>query len=238
MSETMLKVSGVSAHYGSINAVKDASLEVRQGEAVTVIGANGAGKSTLMKCIVGVMPKSGGTVEYLRQDITKTPSDKIVRMGIAMVPEGRQIFSELSVLENLKMGAYTRTKKEDLSRDYDLVFGIFPRLKERASQKGGSLSGGEQQMLAVSRALMSRPKLLLIDELSMGLAPVLVESLFDALMDINKKGTTIVLVEQDANMALKFSDRAYVIENGTVALSGKSSELMVDDRVRELYLGG
>ena len=155
-----------------------------------------------------------------------------------MVPEGRQIFSELSVLENLKMGAYTRTKKEDLSRDYDLVFGIFPRLKERASQKGGSLSGGEQQMLAVSRALMSRPKLLLIDELSMGLAPVLVESLFDALMDINKKGTTIVLVEQDANMALKFSDRAYVIENGTVALSGKSSELMVDDRVRELYLGG
>ena len=240
MSETMLKVSGVSAHYGSINAVKDASLEVRQGEAVTVIGANGAGKSTLMKCIVGVMPKSGGTVEYLGQDITKTPSDKIVRMGIAMVPEGRQIFSELSVLENLKMGAYTRTKKEDLSRDYDLVFGIFPRLKERASQKGGSLSGGEQQMLAVSRALMSRPKLLLIDELSMGLAPVLVlvESLFDALMDINKKGTTIVLVEQDANMALKFSDRAYVIENGTVALSGKSSELMVDDRVRELYLGG
>ena len=238
MSETMLKVSGVSAHYGSINAVKDASLEVRQGEAVTVIGANGAGKSTLMKCIVGVMPKSGGTVEYLGQDITKTPSDKIVRMGIAMVPEGRQIFSELSVLENLKMGAYTRTKKEDLSRDYDLVFGIFPRLKERASQKGGSLSGGEQQMLAVSRALMSRPKLLLIDELSMGLAPVLVESLFDALMDINKKGTTIVLVEQDANMALKFSDRAYVIENGTVALSGKSSELMVDDRVGELYLGG
>ena len=238
MSETMLKVSGVSAHYGSINAVKDASLEVRQGEVVTVIGANGAGKSTLMKCIVGVMPKSGGTVEYLGQDITKTPSDKIVRMGIAMVPEGRQIFSELSVLENLKMGAYTRTKKEDLSQDYDLIFGIFPRLKERASQKGGSLSGGEQQMLAVSRALMSRPKLLLIDELSMGLAPVLVESLFDALMDINKKGTTIVLVEQDANMALKFSDRAYVIENGTVALSGKSSELMVDDRVRELYLGG
>ena len=238
MSETILKVSGVSAHYGSINAVKDASLEVNQGEVVTVIGANGAGKSTLMKCIVGVMPKSGGTVEYMGQDITKTPSDKIVRMGIAMVPEGRQIFSELSVLENLKMGAYTRTKKEDLAADYDLVFGIFPRLKERAGQKGGSLSGGEQQMLAVSRALMSRPKLLLIDELSMGLAPVLVESLFDALMKKNKKGTTIVLVEQDANMALKFSNRAYVIENGTVALSGKSSDLMADDRVRELYLGG
>ena len=238
MSETILKVSGVSAHYGSINAVKDASLEVNQGEVVTVIGANGAGKSTLMKCIVGVMPKSGGTVEYMGQDITKTPSDKIVRMGIAMVPEGRQIFSELSVLENLKMGAYTRTKKEDLTADYDLVFSIFPRLKERAGQKGGSLSGGEQQMLAVSRALMSRPKLLLIDELSMGLAPVLVESLFAALMDINKKGTTIVLVEQDANMALKFSNRAYVIENGTVALSGKSSDLMADDRVRELYLGG
>ena len=177
-------------------------------------------------------------MEYAGTDITKLGSDKIVRMGIAMVPEGRQIFSELSILENLKMGAYTRSKKEDLTPDYDLVFSIFPKLKERASQKGGSLSGGEQQMLAVGRALMSRPKLLLIDELSMGLAPVLVDSLFEALLDINRKGTTVVLVEQDANTALKVSNRAYVIETGTVALSGKSADLMSDDRVREIYLGG
>ncbi|HHU22113.1 MAG TPA: ABC transporter ATP-binding protein [Clostridiales bacterium] len=235
---TILKVNDLTAHYGSINALKGVSLEVEKGEIVTVIGANGAGKSTLLKCIVGVMNKSSGTVEFEGNDITRTGSDKIVRMGIAMVPEGRQIFSELSVLENLKMGAYTRSKKEDLTPDYDLVFGIFPKLKERAHQKGGNLSGGEQQMLAVSRALMSRPKLLLIDELSMGLAPVLVESLFDALMDINRKGTTIVLVEQDANMALKFSNRAYVIETGIVAFSGKSADLLEDDRVREIYLGG
>ncbi|MGI5936362.1 MAG: ABC transporter ATP-binding protein [Oscillospiraceae bacterium] len=234
----MLKVNDLTAHYGSINALKGISLEVEKGEIVTVIGANGAGKSTLLKCIVGVMNKSSGTVEFEGVDITKAGSDKIVKMGIAMVPEGRQIFSELSVLENLKMGAYTRGKKEDLTSDYDLVFSIFPKLKERANQKGGSLSGGEQQMLAVSRALMSRPKLLLIDELSMGLAPVLVESLFDALIDINRKGTTIVLVEQDANLALKFSNRAYVIETGTVALSGKSADLLEDDRVREIYLGG
>jgi branched-chain amino acid transport system ATP-binding protein len=235
---TILKVNDLTAHYGSINALKGISLEVEKGEIVTVIGANGAGKSTLLKCIVGVMNKSSGTVEFEGVDITKAGSDKIVKMGIAMVPEGRQIFSELSVLENLKMGAYTRGKKEDLTSDYDLVFSIFPKLKERANQKGGSLSGGEQQMLAVSRALMSRPKLLLIDELSMGLAPVLVESLFDALIDINRKGTTIVLVEQDANLALKFSNRAYVIETGTVALSGKSADLLEDDRVREIYLGG
>ena len=234
----ILKVENVSAHYGSINALKGASMVVNEGEIVTVIGANGAGKSTLMKCIVGVMPKSGGTVEYAGTDITRVGSDKIVKMGIAMVPEGRQIFSELSIMENLKMGAYSRSKKDDLTPDYDLVFSIFPKLKERASQKGGSLSGGEQQMLAVGRALMSRPKLLLIDELSMGLAPVLVDSLFEALLDINRKGTTVVLVEQDANTALKVSSRAYVIETGTVALSGKSADLMADDRVREIYLGG
>ncbi|MBQ9029823.1 MAG: ABC transporter ATP-binding protein [Parasporobacterium sp.] len=234
----MLKVDNVKAHYGSIEALKGVSLEVQEGEIVTVIGANGAGKSTLMKCIAGVMPKSDGTISYHGTDITRTGSDKIVKMGIALVPEGRQIFSELSVMENLKMGAYTRSRKEDLSSDYDLIFGIFPRLKERLSQKGGSLSGGEQQMLAVGRALMSRPKLLLIDELSMGLAPVLVESLFEAIANINKSGTTILLVEQDANLALQFSDRAYVIETGTVALSGSSKELANDDKVREIYLGG
>ena len=235
---TILKVENIKAHYGSIEALKGVSLEVEEGEIVTVIGANGAGKSTLMKCIAGVMPKSSGTISYNGTDITKMGSDKIVKMGIALVPEGRQIFSELSVAENLKMGAYTRSKKDDMSADYDLIFSIFPRLKERLSQKGGSLSGGEQQMLAVGRALMSRPKLLLIDELSMGLAPVLVESLFEAIAGINKSGTTILLVEQDANLALQFASRAYVIETGEVALSGDAKVLANDDKVREIYLGG
>lgn len=234
----MLKVSDVAASYGSINALKGVSLEVGLGEIVTVIGANGAGKSTLLKCISGVMPKTAGTAEYCGEDITKTPSDKIVKMGIAMVPEGRQIFSELTIMDNLRMGAYTRGRKEDLTPEYDLVFGIFPKLRERAGQKGGSLSGGEQQMLAVGRALMSRPKLLLIDELSMGLAPILVESLFEALVGINKSGTTILLVEQDAAAALGFANRAYAIETGTVALTGNASDLLKDDRVRSIYLGG
>jgi len=177
-------------------------------------------------------------VEYYGEDITRAPSDRIVKMGIAMIPEGRQIFSELSVMDNLRMGAYTRDKKDDLTPEYDLVFGIFPKLKERTGQKGGSLSGGEQQMLAVSRALMSKPRLLLIDELSMGLAPILVKSLFDALIGINKSGVTILLVEQDAATALSFASRAYVVETGTIALSGKASDLLNDDRVRRIYLGG
>lgn len=235
---SFLKVTDLKAAYGSIQALKGISLEVEKGECVAVIGANGAGKSTLMKSIMGAMPKSGGTVEYDGQDITKLGSDKIVRSGIALVPEGRQIFSELSVLENLKMGAYIRNKKDNLQNDYDKIFQIFPRLKERLSQKGGSLSGGEQQMLAVGRALMSQPKLLLIDELSMGLAPVLVETLFEALREINENGTTILLVEQDANMALNFANRAYVIETGKVELSGNAKDLLKDDRVRALYLGG
>lgn len=235
---SFLKVTDLKAAYGSIQALKGISLEVEKGECVAVIGANGAGKSTLMKSIMGAMPKSGGTVEYDGQDITKLGSDKIVRSGIALVPEGRQIFSELSVLENLKMGAYIRNKKDNLQDDYDKIFQIFPRLKERLSQKGGSLSGGEQQMLAVGRALMSQPKLLLIDELSMGLAPVLVETLFEALREINENGTTILLVEQDANMALNFANRAYVIETGKVELSGNAKDLLKDDRVRALYLGG
>ena len=236
--DPMLKVSGVAASYGSITALRGVSLEVYYGEIVAVIGANGAGKSTLLKCIAGVMPKNAGTVEYNNQDITKMPSDRIVKLGIAMVPEGRQIFGELSVMDNLRMGAYTRDRKDDLTPEYDTVFEIFPRLKDRASQKGGSLSGGEQQMLAVSRALMSKPKLLIIDELSMGLAPILVETLCNALIGINKSGTTILLVEQDAAAALSFSNRAYVIETGVVALSGNASDLSMDDRVREIYMGG
>ena len=234
----MLKASGVAASYGSITALKGVSLEVYEGEIVTVIGANGAGKSTLLKCICGVMQKNAGTVEFKGEDITNAPSDIIVKRGIAMIPEGRQIFSELSIMDNLRMGAFTRGRKADLTPEYDLVFGIFPKLKERASQKGGSLSGGEQQMLAISRALMSKPTLLLIDELSMGLAPILVETLFEALIGINKSGTTILLVEQDAAAALSFADRAYVIETGEVALTGEASDLLDDDRVRKIYLGG
>ena len=234
----VLKVTDVAAKYGSITALRGVSLEVNEGEIVAVIGANGVGKTTLLKCIVGVTPKTSGIVEYCGQDITRMPSDKIVKLGIAMVPEGRQIFSELSVIDNLRMGAYTRNNKDDLTPEYDLVFDVFPRLKDRKSQKGGSLSGGEQQMLAVSRALMSRPRFLIIDELSMGLAPILVETLFEALIGINKSGTTVLLVEQDAAAALSFSNRAYVIETGTVALSGYASDLRKDDRVREIYMGG
>jgi len=234
----MLKVSDLAANYGSIQALKGVTLEVSEGEIVAVIGANGAGKSTLLKCIASVMPKAAGKIEYNGEDITKIASDKVVKMGIAMIPEGRQIFSELSVMDNLRMGAYTRGRKENLDPEYELVFDIFPRLKERISQKGGSLSGGEQQMLAVSRALMSKPKLLLIDELSMGLAPILVQALFEALIGINRSGVTILLVEQDAAAALEFASRAYVIETGTVALSGSASDLQNDDRVREIYLGG
>jgi len=234
----MLKVTDIAAKYGSITALKGVSLEVYAGEIVAIIGANGVGKTTLLKCIAGVMPKTAGTIEYCGQDITKMPSERIVKLGIAMVPEGRQIFGELSVMDNLKMGAYTRDRKDDLSPEYDMVFHIFPRLRERAGQKGGSLSGGEQQMLAVSRALMSKPKLLIIDELSMGLAPILIETLCKALIDINKNGTTVLLVEQDAAAALSFSHRAYVIETGVVALSGKASDLKMDDRVREIYMGG
>lgn len=235
---SMLKVSNIHASYGSIKALKGVSIDVSQGEIVTVVGANGAGKSTLVKAITGLMPKTDGTVEFLGLDITKTPSDKIVKMGISMVPEGRQIFSGLTVMENLKMGAYTRDRKDSIKPELDQIFDIFPRLKERANQKGGNLSGGEQQMLAVSRALMAKPKLLLIDELSMGLAPLLVETLFQSILEIQKSGLTIILIEQDAMMALKISQRAYVLEVGEIALQGKSSDLIDDDRMREVYLGG
>ena len=234
---TMLKVENLAASYGSIRALKGVSIHVDEGEIVTVIGANGAGKSTLLKSICGLMPKNSGNVSFLGEDITKAPSDKIVKMGMAMAPEGRQIFSELSVMENLKMGAYTRKKSEDLTPEYDMIFELFPRLAERKQQKGGSMSGGEQQMLSLGRALMSRPKLLIIDELSMGLAPILVETLFESLVQINKAGTTVLLVEQDAAAALGFADRAYVIETGEVALEGKASDLLNDDRVRQIYLG-
>jgi branched-chain amino acid transport system ATP-binding protein len=235
---SMLSVNNISASYGSIQALKGVSLEVDQGEMVAVVGANGAGKSTLLKCILGLLETTGGSISFLGQDITNASSDRIVKMGLAMVPEGRQIFSGLSVMENLKMGAYSRSRKDNIEPDIERVFSIFPQLKERSQQKGGSLSGGEQQMLAVGRALMAKPKMLLLDELSMGLAPIMVESLFASILEIKAGGVTTILIEQDAMLALQHADRAYVLETGVVALEGQASQLLNDDRMRAVYLGG
>jgi len=235
---SILKVENLVAGYGSITALKGISLHVDKGEIATLIGANGAGKTTLLNTISGLIPAREGTITFDGEDITRLSPDKIVRKGIVQVPEGRQIFSELSVLDNLRMGAYVRNKKDDYTPELEKVFTIFPKLKERMHQKGGSLSGGEQQMLAIGRALMSKPKLLLMDEPSMGLAPVIVEGIFRVIEEINKQGVTILLIEQDAMLALKVADRAYVIETGTVALEGKASDLIHDDRVRDVYLGG
>jgi branched-chain amino acid transport system ATP-binding protein len=235
---SMLKIENLQAAYGSIIALRGVSLEVGENEIVAVIGANGAGKSTLLRSLSGLLPKRGGTVTFMGKDITKASSDQIVRMGLIQVPEGRQIFNEMSVLENLRMGAFARSKKEDLQQDIDHVFSLFPRLRERSSQKGGSLSGGEQQMLSLSRALMSRPKLLMLDEPSMGLAPIIVESIFDIITQINREGIPIILIEQDALMALEIADRAYVLETGRIALEGRTEDLINNDRMREVYLGG
>lgn len=235
---SMLSVNNITASYGSIQAIKGISLDVNQGEMIAVVGANGAGKSTLLKCILGLMTTTGGSISFMGKNITHAASDRIVKMGIAMVPEGRQIFSGLSVMENLKMGAYSRSRKENIEPDIEQIFSIFPRLKERCQQKGGSLSGGEQQMLAVGRALMAKPKLLLLDELSMGLAPIMVESLFESIMEVKDSGVTIILIEQDAMLALKHANRAYVLETGVVALEGAASQLLDDDRMRAVYLGG
>ena len=235
---SILKVENLKAAYGNIIALKDISFEVQEGEIVAVIGPNGAGKSTLLRTLSGLLPKRGGTVTYMGNDITKATSDKIVEMGIVHVPEGRQIFSEMSVLDNLRIGAFTRSKKENLQQDLDHMFELFPILYERRQQKGGSLSGGEQQMLAMARALMSRPKLLMLDEPSMGLSPIIVETVFDVIERINKDGVTIILIEQDAMMALEISLRAYVIETGIIAMGGYTKDLINDDRMREVYLGG
>ncbi len=233
----ILKVSNVSASYGSIQALKGINFEVNEGEIVAVIGGNGAGKTTLLSCISGIMPYEG-TITFKDVEIGKIGTNKIVEMGIVQVPEGRQIFPELSVMENLKMGAYSRKRSENIQADIERGFTLFPRLKERINQKGGSLSGGEQQMLAVARALMAKPKLLLMDEPSMGLAPVIVADIFKTIRELHDEGITIVLIEQNAKLALKHADRAYVIETGEIMLSGTGAELAEDDRVKELYLGG
>ncbi len=233
----MLKVEHINVYYGSIHAVKDVSFEVHPGEIVTLIGANGAGKSTILNTVSGLLRTKTGGISFLNENITHTQPHLIVHRGLAQVPEGRRVFQAMTVQENLEMGAYTQ-KLNNVSADLDRVFNQFPRLKERRKQIAGTLSGGEQQMLAMGRALMSRPKLLMLDEPSMGLAPILVEQIFEIIQTLHQDGTTILLVEQNAQMALSVASRAYVLETGSVMLSGTGAELAQDDRVRKAYLGG
>ena len=232
----MLKIDDIHVYYGAIHAIKGVSFEVNQGEIVALIGANGAGKSTILKTVSGLMHPRSGKIEFLGQDISHKESYKLLRDGLAHVPEGRRIFLQMSVQENLEMGAYIR--KDVSKEDLDMVFNYFPRLKERRKQVAGTLSGGEQQMLAMSRALMSHPKLIMLDEPSMGLAPILVDQIFDIIKQLHKDGTTILLVEQNASKALEIADRAYVLETGNVTLSGTGKELVCSDEVRKAYLGG
>ncbi len=234
----MLKVNEIDVYYGAIHALKKMSLEVEQGTIVTLIGANGAGKTTTLKTISGILRPKSGTITYKDKDITRVAPEKIVGMGISQVPEGRRIFPTMSVLENLEMGAYLRKDKKEIIKDMDNVFGRFPRLMERRKQMAGTLSGGEQQMLAIGRALMARPELMLMDEPSMGLAPLLVKEIFEIIKDINSRGTTILLVEQNANMALSVADKAYVIETGEIVLQGTAEQLMKSEEVKKAYLGG
>ena len=234
----MLEVKNLEVYYGVICALKGISFEVNEGEIVSLIGANGAGKTTMMQSVVGLIPKKSGTVTFNGQDITKTPCHKIVQLGMTQVPEGRRIFQELSVYENLLMGAYSTRDQQRFKADLDSIFDRFPRLKERRNQIAGTLSGGEQQMLAMSRALMSHPKLLMLDEPSMGLAPILVDQIFDIIKELHASGTTILLVEQNATKALQIADRAYVLETGKITLSGTGTELAQSDEVRKAYLGG
>ena len=235
---TMLTINDINVFYGAIHAIKGVSLEVNEGEIVTLIGANGAGKSTILRTISGLLKPKTGTIQFEGQEIAGMPAHEIVKTGISQVPEGRRIFAEMTVLENLELGAFTRKDKDGIKADMELVFNRFPRLKERIGQLAGTLSGGEQQMLAMGRALMSRPRLLLLDEPSMGLAPLLIKEIFAIIQDINKTGTTVLLVEQNANMALSIANRAYVLETGRITLSGAAKELAASDEVRKAYLGG
>ena len=233
----MLKAEDLNVYYGPIHAVKGVSFEVREGEIVTLIGANGAGKSTTLKTVSGLMRSRGGHIEFMDKSIASTPAHKIVELGLAHVPEGRRIFTRMTVEENLDMGAFIK-KNANVEQDKERVFEQFPRLKERRRQIAGTLSGGEQQMLAMGRALMSSPKLLMLDEPSMGLAPILVEQVFDIISALHKAGTTILLVEQNAEMALSVADRAYVMETGRITLSGTGKELAASEEVQKAYLGG
>ncbi|WP_273078431.1 ABC transporter ATP-binding protein [Selenomonas felix] len=234
----MLRIADLNVYYGAIHALKGISLEVHQGEIVTLIGANGAGKSTTLRTISGLIAPKSGAVDFDGQGIAGLGAHDIVRRGISQVPEGRRIFADMTVLENLELGAFIRNDKDGIASDMEMVFTRFPRLKERISQQAGTLSGGEQQMLAMGRALMSRPRLLLLDEPSMGLAPLLIKEIFSIIVDINKAGTTILLVEQNANMALSIANRAYVLETGRITLSGGAKDLAASEEVRKAYLGG
>ena len=231
----ILEIKDLQVRYGGIEAVKGLSLEVPEGEIVTLIGANGAGKSSTLRTIAGLVKPAGGNIYFKGEDITGMDANEIVKRGITLVPEGRRIFPDMTVLENLKIGAYLR--KDDLTEDLNWVFDLFPRLKERSWQAGGTLSGGEQRMLAVGRALMSRPKVIMMDEPSLGLAPIIVKGIFDIIKEINKQGVTVLLIEQNANMALKTADIGYVMETGRITLHGTGAELLVNDAVKAAYLG-
>ena len=233
---TLLKVTNLKVAYGGIQAVKGVSFEVRQGELVSLIGANGAGKTTTLKAITGTQPVASGEIEFMGKAIKGQGAWDLVRQGLVMVPEGRGVFSRMTIVENLQMGAFVRNDKE-IGADIDKVFGIFPRLKERAAQLAGTMSGGEQQMLAMGRALMARPKVLLMDEPSMGLSPIMVDKIFEVVNDIHKQGTTVLLVEQNASRALGLANRGYVMESGEITMDGEAKTLLADPRVRAAYLG-
>ncbi len=233
----MLKVNDINVYYGAIHAIKGVSFEVHEGEVVTLIGANGAGKSTILKTVAGLLTSRTGSVEFLNHKLGSIPPHKVVPLGLALVPEGRQIFQHMTVEENLEMGAFTRHNSE-ITASIEDVYSRFPRLKERHKQIAGTLSGGEQQMLAMGRALMSKPKLLMLDEPSMGLAPILVEQIFDIIKELHAHGTTILLVEQNAQMALSVADRGYVLETGKIVTSGTGAQLLEDEAVKKAYLGG
>jgi len=235
---SMLSVNDIDVYYGNIHALKGLSLEVNEGEIVTLIGANGAGKSTLLKTLSGLLKPKSGTIHYMGSSIVGKPAQSIVKAGISHVPEGRRVFANMTVEENLDLGAFTRKDKKGIAEDLSKVYETFPRLLERRKQLSGTLSGGEQQMLAMGRAIMAKPKLLLLDEPSMGLAPLMVQTIFQVIDEINKEGTTILLVEQNANMALSVANRAYVIETGRVTLSGTAKELQASEDIKMAYLGG
>jgi branched-chain amino acid transport system ATP-binding protein len=233
----MLEVHDIEVYYGMIQAIKGLSFEVNEGEVISLIGANGAGKTTILHTITGLLQAKKGNIIFEGKDITKTPAHKIVSMGMAHVPEGRRVFAELSVLENIKMGAYTRKDKNEIQESIEMVYKRFPRLEERKNQLAGTLSGGEQQMLAMGRALMSKPRIILMDEPSMGLSPIFVNEIFDIIREVSEAGTTVLLVEQNAKKALSIADRAYVLETGKIVKTGKASDLLNDESIKKAYLG-
>lgn len=233
----MLEIRDLEVYYGMIQAIKGISFDVNEGEVIALIGANGAGKTTILHTITGLLPAKAGTITFEGKDITKVPGHRIVSMGMAHVPEGRRVFSQLSVLQNLRMGAYTRKDKDEIEKTLETVYKRFPRLEERKNQMSGTLSGGEQQMLAMGRALMSHPRIILMDEPSMGLSPIFVNEIFDIIKEVSAGGTTVLLVEQNARKALSIADRAYVLETGNIVLEGNAGELLNDDSIKKAYLG-